>query len=429
MGNRVKNLIYFATVIFALSAVFAACKKEKEKDVPVTGDISVTDVTLNTTTLTFSIGSTATLVATVHPESATNKAVSWSSDNADVATVNDGTVTAKAEGTAIITVITLDGNKSATCAVTVNDGTVAVTGVTLNRTTLMLSVDGTTTLVATVQPEDATNKAVSWSSDNADVATVDDGTVIAKAEGTATITVTTLDGNKSATCALTVNTLHPGEPEMVFVEGGTFTMGCTAEQGDDCEDGEYPAHQVTLSSFRIGKYPVTQAEWKAVMESNPSFFTGDNLPVETVSWNDVQAFIAGLNEVTGKKYRLPTEAEWEYAARGGNNSQGYKYSGSNDIDEVAWYAGDNGTHPVGRKMPNELEIYDMSGNVQEWCNDWYGAYSNAPQTNPQGPATGSKRVLRGGSWDAGAGYCRVSNRYTYPPGYSDNDRGLRLVLP
>jgi len=428
MGNRVKNLICLATVIFTLSALFVACKKEK--DAPVISDVSVTGVTLNRTTLTLAVDGTATLVATVQPESATNKAVSWSSDNADVATVDNGTVTAKAEGTATITVTTLDGNKSATCAVTVNDGTVAVTGVTLDRTTLMLSVDGTATLVATVQPEDATNQAVSWTSDNADVATVDaNGTVIAKAEGTATITVTTLDGAKSATCALTVNTLHPGEPEMVFVEGGTFTMGCTAEQGDDCEDGEYPAHQVTLSSFNIGKYPVTQAQWKAVMESNPSFFTGDNRPVETVSWSDAQTFIAKLNEVTGKNYRLPTEAEWEYAARGGNKSQGYKYSGSDGIDEVAWYAGNNGTHPVGRKIPNELEIYDMSGNVLEWCNDWYGEYSNAPQTNPQGPATGSRCVLRGGSWDAAAGYCRVSNRYTYPPGYSDNDRGLRLVLP
>jgi formylglycine-generating enzyme required for sulfatase activity len=159
--------------------------------------------------------------------------------------------------------------------------------------------------------------------------------------------------------------------EMILVRGGTFRMGDTDGQGGD---NEKPVHNVTLRDFYIGKYPVTQKQWVQVMGSNHSNFKGDDLPVEQVSWNNVQEIIKELNAKTGKKYRLPTEAEWEYAARGGNKSKGYKYSGSNDIDKVAWYADNSGnkTHPVGTKAPNELGIYDMSGNVWEWVNDKYG---------------------------------------------------------
>ena len=219
--------------------------------------------------------------------------------------------------------------------------------------------------------------------------------------------------------------------EMVYVKGGTFTMGATAEQGSDAYDDEKPTHSVTLSDFYIGKYEVTQAQWKAIMGSNPSRWKGDNLPVENVSWNDIQEFITKLNAQTGKKFRLPTEAEWEYAARGGNKSKGYKYSGSNSISDVAWY-GDNSSskiHPVGQKSPNELGIYDMSGNVWEWCQDWYSssAYSSSSQTNPTGPSSGSSRVLRGGSWNYSAGSCRVSLRYYNTPDYRDFNRGFRLA--
>ncbi len=221
--------------------------------------------------------------------------------------------------------------------------------------------------------------------------------------------------------------------EMVPVEGGTFTMGCTNEQGDDCWDDEKPAHSVTLSGFYMGKYEVTQAQWKAVMGSNPSRFKGDNLPVEQVSWYDCQDFIRKLNQLTGEKFRLPTEAEWEYAARGGNKSRGYKYAGGNNIDEVAWYDGNSGerTHPVGKKRPNELGLYDMSGNVWEWCSDWYDEdyYGNSPQNNPQGPASGSSRVFRGGSWDYLAILCRSAFRYYLTPGYRNDLMGFRLVSP
>ena len=217
---------------------------------------------------------------------------------------------------------------------------------------------------------------------------------------------------------------------MVYVEGGTFTMGATSEQGSDAYSDEKPAHSVTLSGYYIGKYEVTQKLWKAVMGSNPSRFKGDNLPVERVSWNDVQEFLRKLNAMTGKNYRLPTEAEWEFAARGGNSSRGYKYSGSNSVGSVAWYYANSGdrTHAVGTKSPNELGIYDMSGNVWEWCQDWYGSYSGSSQRNPKGPNSGSSRVGRGGSWYHNTMYCRVSYRVNGTPGYRYSNLGFRLAL-
>lgn len=219
--------------------------------------------------------------------------------------------------------------------------------------------------------------------------------------------------------------------DMIPVEGGTFTMGATSEQGSSADSDEKPTHRVTLSSFMIGKYEVTQAQWKAVMGSNPSKFKGDNLPVERVSWNGCQTFIKKLNSLTGKNFRLPTEAEWEYAARGGNNSQGHKYAGSDNIDGVAWYDGNSGdkTHAVGTKQPNELGLYDMSGNVWEWCGDWYGSYSSSVQTNLTDATSCSCRVFRGGGWSANARFCRVSHRGRRTPDDYSNFLGLRLVLP
>ncbi len=255
--------------------------------------------------------------------------------------------------------------------------------------------------------------------------------------------------------------------KMVRVQGGTFTMGATSEQGSDAWDSEKPAHQVTLSNYYIGETEVTQELWQAVMGSNPSYFAPKQTnassgsydsfvadakrlnakkagtvriptraewdaamitkvgsmkrPVEQVSWDDCQTFIKKLNQLTGKNFRLPTEAEWEFAARGGNKSRKTKYSGGNSIDAVAWYdknaydkgesSPDYGTHPVGNKSPNELGLYDMSGNVWEWCSDWYGDYpSSSAQTNPKGASQGSHRVNRGGGWLDDARYCRVSYR-------------------
>lgn len=219
------------------------------------------------------------------------------------------------------------------------------------------------------------------------------------------------------------------EIKMVYVSGGTFTMGGTSEQGSDAWSDEKPAHSVALGGYYIGKYEVTQKLWKAVMGSNPSGFKGDNLPVENVSWNDVQEFLKKLNAMTGKQYRLPTEAEWEFAARGGNSSRGYKYSGGN-IDNIAWYGNNSGdkTHAVGTKLPNELGIYDMSGNVYEWCQDWFGNYNGSLQNNPKGAKSGSNRVRRGGCWSGYDRYCRVSCRNNAAPSFRSATLGFRLAL-
>jgi formylglycine-generating enzyme required for sulfatase activity len=224
---------------------------------------------------------------------------------------------------------------------------------------------------------------------------------------------------------------HPAEPEMIFVQGGSFWMGCSQEQQGSCEDDESPLHSVTVSNFHIGRYEITQAQWRLIMGHNPSEFKDDNLPVEMVSWNDVQAFIARLNEVTGKYYRLPTEAEWEYAARGGNQMVGCKYSGSHNLYNVGWFADNSaGTpHAVGTKLPNELGIYDMSGNVWEWCIDWYGSYPASEQCDPMGVAAGSGRVSRGGGWDNNARHCRVAYRSHNNPGSRFRYQGFRVVLP
>jgi len=229
--------------------------------------------------------------------------------------------------------------------------------------------------------------------------------------------------------------------DMVFVAGDAFLMG---GQDEEAQNDEKPVHQVTLGDFSIGKYPVTQALWKAVMgqDNNPSFFSGDHRPVETVSWDEAKVFIDKLNDKTGRAapglvYRLPTEAEWEYAARGGQASRGHKYAGSDKLKEVGWYNENSHgeTKPAGLKDANELDLYDMSGNVWEWCLDWYGGsacyeecYEKGIVVNPVGPEEGSDRVLRGGGWLNNSQYCRVAYRNFNWPGYRDGNVGFRLVL-
>ena len=208
-------------------------------------------------------------------------------------------------------------------------------------------------------------------------------------------------------------------------------MGCTAEQ-DDCLDQEKPVHRVQVSDFEIGKYEVTQEVWEAVMGKNPSHFEGcSQCPVEEVSWNDVQAFLKQLNVVTGAKYRLPTEAEWEYAARGGQRSEGYQYAGSHGPDAVAWYDENSGdeTHPVGQKHPNELGLYDMSGNVWEWTQDcWNDDYRGAPSDGRAWQSGDcSVRVVRGGSWYIYPRSLRSAYRYRHSAGVRLNYLGFRLA--
>ena len=239
-----------------------------------------------------------------------------------------------------------------------------------------------------------------------------------------------------------VNTLV----RMVLVEGGSFTMGDTWGDG---EGDEIPTHLVTLSSFYISRCEITQAQYRDVMDSNPSYFSGDNLPVEQVEWHDAVAFCNALSQREGltpsymidsinttcdfsaNGYRLPTESEWEYAARGGNQSEGYKYSGSNMVEEVAWcYTNsDSQTHYIGTKLANELGIYDMTGNVWEWCWDWKSTYSSKAQVNPTGPDSGRYRIFRGGGWAPPPDvlYQRVANRGAFAPVEEYKHRGFRIA--
>ena len=327
-----------------------------------------------------------------------------------------------------------------------------VESITLSQTSLNLQLDSDPMrLTATVEPSNADNTSVEWMSSNEEVATVSSrGTVEAVGEGTATIICTAADGSGvTATCEVTVGnqtpTPQPGGTttytvngvsfKMVSVTGGTFKMGAqktssgSANYDDDADDDEAPVHNVTLSDYKIGETEVTQELYQAVMGTNPSNWLGAKLPVEKVSWNDCQTFITKLNAATGQTFRLPTEAEWEFAARGGTKSQGYKYSGSNTLGDVAWYTDNSGskTHEVGTKQPNELGLYDMSGNVYEWCQDWFGDYSSSAQSNPTGATSGSYRVRRGGSWNFTARCCRVTYRLSNTPTYAYSYLGFRLA--
>ena len=214
---------------------------------------------------------------------------------------------------------------------------------------------------------------------------------------------------------------------MVEVEGGTFTMG-SSDVGSNID--ETPEHEVTLSTYFIGETEVTQKLWMEVMNDNPSYNVGEDKPVDNVSWENAMAFIELLNYMTGKRFRLPTEAEWEYAARGGNRSNSCKYSGSNSIGNVAWYQNNsnNETKDVKTKLPNELGIYDMSGNVLEWCSDWYGGYVYNPQINPTGPESGDRKIVRGGSFSSEDSYCRVADRSNKNPSSCDENNGLRIIM-
>jgi len=347
------------------------------------------------------------------------------------------------------------------------DTPVAVTGVTLDKSSisLIVGVKETETLTATVAPADATNKAVTWSSSDPSKVTVADGVVTAVALGPATITVTTADGGKTASCSVTVVRLV----EMVLIPAGTFTMGQTGI------DEATPVHSVTLSGFYMGKYEVTQEQWQAVMVSNPSNFNGSDgkepangevqskRPVENVSWYDALVFCNKLSMMEGLSpaysisnstnpddwgsvpttsystwdtveivggstgYRLPTEAQWEYACRAGTTTV---YNTGNTIsDNTGWYSINSGskTHQVGLKPANAWELYDMHGNVWEWCWDWNGSYSSEAQTNPLGASSGSFRVTRGGSYNYSDFYQRSAYRVYEIPNSKYNDLGFRLV--
>ena len=263
-----------------------------------------------------------------------------------------------------------------------------------------------------------------------------DGFFSAAVAGSCTVTASIKDlNNKKITESVSITvkdtTLDDILADMARVPGGTFTMGCTLAEGD-CYSHEIPAHQVTLDEFYIGKYEVTQDIWKKIMgiNFNPSGNNGNNFPVENVSWDEIQTFLERLNEMTDKTYRLPTEAEWEYAARGGNQSSAYIYSGSNTLDDVGWYDenSDLTTHPVGMKKANGLGIYDMSGNVDEWVSDFFSRYSSDSKSNPTGPESGSEHVVRGGSVLRDEDATRVFSRGGYAPDRSNPRLGFRLAI-
>lgn len=238
-------------------------------------------------------------------------------------------------------------------------------------------------------------------------------------------------GTSSYTPDIKTFTVNGASFQMVEVRGGTFRMGLTSEQGEDNYISAKPTHNVTLSGYYIGMYEVTQELWMAVMNSNPSIDKGTRKPVCCISFYDCEKFISKLNSLTGNLFRLPTEAEWEFAARGGIKSKGYKYSGSNTLNDVAWYQDNSGStlHDVGTKSPNELGLYDMSGNVEEWCSDWYADYNRSSQINPTGPTSGDSHIIRGGCYSHIVGNCPLSYRRATTPNIDwRSSLGIRLVL-
>ena len=330
----------------------------------------------------------------------------------------------------------------------VNDSFTVVTepvnGVSLDLATLdMLEGEVLPLLTATVSPANAYNKTIRWESDDLGVVTVasnGNGKAIltAVAPGTAKITVTTIDGDLTDECDVTVAAFNPIAEvasavsfNMLPVAGGTFMMGGTAEQIPDAVADELPVHQVTLNSFYMSETVVTQELWEAVTGLTPwgaTWGMGPQVPAYNFNYDGIEPFLLALNTATGKNYRLPTEAEWEFAARGGNQSMGYKYSGSNTAVDVGFINTGNVKPDVAQKLPNELGFYDMSGLCNEYCSDWYGPYTSDPQVNPTGPASGTNKVLRGGNVNQGANFARVSTRNSITPGTTWNNCGVRLVL-
>jgi len=312
---------------------------------------------------------------------------------------------------------------------------------------LMLSINDVTLAVGSQCDIDILNGSGNYSvscNDSIVTANINDSRLVVTGNHIGSTTIYVCDNYSNSKVALTVTVIDSMLQSetfnvngvsftMIAVEGGTFIMGATSEQGtSEAWSSEYPTHQVTVDDFKIGETQVTQALWVAVMGSNPSRFTGNSSrPVDQVTWNECMQFISKLNEITGRNFRLPTEGEWEFAARGGNQSNGYKYAGSNDIGTVAWYSGNanSTTHPVSQKLPNELGLFDMSGNLYDWCSDWYGDYNEASQINPKGPSTGTAKVSRGGCWYGNARYCRVSHRRGVEmTSGKRSDQGLRLAL-
>ena len=472
---KVLTLFSVASVVLMVSS----CPHKGEPEPPKPEVIAVTGVSLSQSELTLNVNESVALNATVSPENASNKNVSWSSSDETVATVNtNGVVNALKEGTATITVKTEDGEKTATCSVTVKP--VSVTRVKLNHRQIYGDHGESFILTATVEPSNASNKKVTWTTSNDSIATVDNGRVTMTGSTvweSATITATSEDGGKTATCTVTVTqkpTASTADANgFVTISAGSMPLN------------SYGSYHVTLTkAYMICDHEVTQKEWQDVMGSNPSYFQGEeadkkvadgevqeNRPVEQASWYDAIAYCnkrsikegltpcysvkvsgtevdwanlkyddipteknidwnAAVCDFSKNGYRLPTKAEWEITARGGLT--GNVFAGTDDVDKLgdyAWYA-DNSkmrTHEVKKKQPNGYGLYDMSGNVWEWCWDWFGPYAKGDAIDPTGFSSGTDRVLRGGSWYGETSYCRASDPYSSSPRRRNSIVGFRLV--
>lgn len=374
------------------------------------------------------------LSVTIIPEGA-HHTIRWYSTDETIAVVEEGLITAISPGECDI-VAECRGEK-AICHVVVLDDTPQ--SIVLSKDYLTMEVEEVITLDVELLPEYLVGVPLEWTSTNDEVAKVNNGMIAAVAPGVCDVIVCYKD--KKASCQIAVLKsveINGVSFSMLPVRGGTFMMGAKLGQlGSNVN--EKPQHKVTISDYMIGLTEVTQELWHAVMGYTPGRFKGHpKRPVENVSWAECELFIRALNERTGLNFHLPTEAQWEYAARGGNRSQDYVFAGGDSLMPVAWYVTnsgslgedhpDFGTHDVATKDPNELNLFDMSGNVNEWCNDWYSTYTEDPQTDPVGPSTGAHKVFRGGSWNDKAANCRITFRYPQTTSYKSDRIGLRLAM-
>ena len=418
-------------------------------DVDGDGEVNITDVTelielilsqsqltieLNKESVELEVGQSMELVATITPSS-NSEVVIWSSTDETVALVGNGVVAAIGPGECDVIAQYLD--VMAMCHIKVHE--VPIDSLSLVKDYVVMEVGDRSELTVDLNPDVTGGVTLTWESTDEAVVTVANGEVTAIAPGVCDVIVRCQ--GKEASCEIAVLktvSVNGVSFSMMPVRGGTFIMGAPLTQTGS-NVNEKPQHPVTLSDYMIGVTEVTQELWHAVMGHTPGRFKGHpKHPVENVSWSDCDAFIKALNEQTGLTFQFPTEAQWEYAAKGGDRSKGFIFAGSDSIMPVAWYYTnssavgedhpDYGTHDVATKRPNELRIYDMSGNVNEWCADWYAPYTADAQTNPTGPASGNYKVFRGGCWNDYAKVCRVCFRYPQAVTFKNDKQGLRLAL-